>query len=207
MVCALFPACLDKANDVSLYIAGHVAPDDQCILTPENNFVLSPGRLDLSFPQVTYTLRPLFSSQIVTRGATGMADPNVVVVEGATVRILDADSNPLYGEDDQGYVAEGTTVVPSATGSGPGRSVGSLLIIPPSVSADLLNRVGRQGLIYASVKPFGHTLGDVSLDADAFLWPIRLCSGCLRACIDATSSGEKICDLGQDFSAAIDDCS
>ncbi len=205
---ALFSACVDDADGVSVYISGHVAPDDECTVSPDNALI-SSGRLDLSFEQVKYELHALYINQLLNRSSTAppRPDPNPFRVEGAVVRVLDADRNPLYGAGDGGYTVDGTTTVPSGGTDGPGRAVGDLRIIPPSVSADLLNRVGQDGTIYASVEAFGRTLGDTRVRLDAFLWPIQLCFGCLRACADSGSAETTFCYPGQDNSVPVDDCS
>ena len=208
IILLILSGCVDDADGVSVFVSGHVAPDDQCVFSPENDFYLGPGVLDLSFDQANYFLHPLYNNQLVSRSSVAplQADPNSVRIEGAVVRILDGDRNPVYGPDDQGYTAEGTTVVPSAGTDGPGRRVGNLHIIPPNIGADLRSRIGTSGLIYASVKPFGKTNGDVDVELDEFLWPIRLCNECLRGCIDPGSSAE-LCFVGQDSVAPVDDCS
>lgn len=91
---------------------------------------------------------------------------------------------------------------------------GSIAVDP----TDPTSRVGRQrdedgSVIYneltvvASVRPFGETLANVSVESDEFQWPIDLCGDpyCLSACVAGTDIEASIpCTVGQDLYSLVE---
>lgn len=191
---SLFVGCVDDADNVSVYVSGHVSTDEECILNISNPLLLY-GVLDISLSR-TYVLHPLYNNQLLDRSSTAplRVDTNGVIIEGAEVRILNANREEIIPT----YTVPGTVFIPSSGNDGPGQQIGTLIIIPNQVGDQIATIAGDGATVFAAVKAFGTTNGDVAVETDEWLWPIDLCNGCLAQCRAEGEEDTKNCTYGQD---------
>lgn len=64
----------------------------------------------------------------------------------------------------------------------PSRGVAKVDVIPTAYAEQLQQFVGSQVLV--EVQMFGTTLGDVDVEFQPYLYPIRICDGCMSLCLD-----------------------
>ncbi len=178
-------ACLGMAggcedSGATVFIAGAVLADEgDCTVTPGNTFLLR-GAYDRS-GMGHYTIFPVYVNQIRSRTTPLGTDTNGVHITDAEVELQATDGTALSlpGLPNPFTVAT-NAFVPSASGSTPGRGVGSIELIPIVYSAAL----PPAGTIIASVRAFGETNGTVDVETDDFRFPIDICDGCLFMCAE-----------------------
>ncbi len=161
----LNPSCAE--NEVSIFIAGVLSPDEQCEITASPSEPrLSRGILDRSFG-TPYVANLLIGNQLVPRGSSDQlrAETARFRVEGAIVEVQSTDGGTL---DEFSTTASG--VIDPAEGSEPGYGFASVILIPPDVGANE---------VVATVRVFGRTLGGEEIESAEFSFPIELCDKCL----------------------------
>jgi len=214
VLCAALLGGCANTNDVSFFIAGHLAIEGtgaDCTVKVDNDLILR-GTLDVAAPcggrfapRTQYFLFPLYVNQTIDRESSGplRADPNGVFVEGAEVELRNQGGQPLAFAGPNPFTVMASSFVPSAEGTDEARAVGTLEIVPAAYGVELDSVLGGgDATIVASVTAFGHTNGDVSVETGEFLWPIDICHGCLfqetPATADLMASTVLSCQPGQD---------
>jgi hypothetical protein len=179
---ALTPGCAD--NDQSIFVRMVMAPpqnrqNGQCVYTNDPTQPRrSQGSLDVGLSS-TYESMLLVGSQLVARGQTNTtrAEPNHVHLNGAVVRVTDAN-----GKQISEFTALGAGDVDPGANNSPAYGLIQLPIIDAQTSAKIqggLTQGGPAKLVVANVKVFGKTLGGVDLETGEFAFPIQVCLGCL----------------------------
>jgi hypothetical protein len=192
-----FAACVH--NDSSIFVQDVLAPQvvangQGCTFTnaPTQN-VISSGTLDIDF-RYEYSPTYLIGNQLVTEANSQqlMTETSTVTIQGAVVRVTDAQGNQLttFTRLSAGtiYPAVGgvpgyapITVTTIDTGTAAGLCGGlnaTTQCTGTSQSAQILNAGGSIRLItYARF--FGNTLGGKYIESDEFEFPVDVCKGCL----------------------------
>jgi hypothetical protein len=155
------------------------------------------GILDLSVA-TRYIMYPLYMSEIIaSQGRVrGRPEARGLFVDGADIEL----STPGAMAPAFRYRVISTTYVPPASPEGAGFATGTLEILPDAIGAQLAAQLcvpdttdvtdacpvpiwpndpaHRQQLI-ATIRPFGHTMGQVQVSSEPFVYPITLCCHCL----------------------------
>lgn len=198
------------------FVTGHLLPDEECVYSSEagSNPFTPQGVYDVSSGfngadgncDAPYKLRLLVNSFLRpnTDVGIGRAEPNVLLLESAEVRLMDISratisfdrgENPLPNPF---LVTTNGSLFPS-DGDEPSRTVAFVETIPSAYAEQLDTFDGLQ--ILAEVQIFGTTTGDVDVDLKPFTYTIQICDGCLTVCggcITADDSpddiyGEGVC--------------
>lgn len=121
--------------------------------------------------------------------STGRAEPNVLLITHADVRIMnknqetmgfvDGDGVPISDLPNPYRVQTASSLAPS-TGSDPSTGVVEIEAIPLAYAEMLTDYSGDSILL--EVQVFGTTTGDVDVDFRPFLYPLAICTGCLSRC-------------------------
>jgi hypothetical protein len=182
----------------SAYVTFNIPPKSTCEVTPDSDKFLPIGIYDIGtagnksdFCKHSYFMHLVVTSNLKAnaRDSTGRAEPNVLQISGAVVRLMDKDERELSFEDDSGAadplrpnpfrVRTSNTLAP-ATGTTPSTGVVAVEAIPKSY-ADKLTKFSGDSIL-AEVQVEGTTTGDVDIDFKPFVYPIQICRGCLTLC-------------------------
>ncbi len=235
--------CVD--NEVSFFIQQGQVPQPSgtsgCVVTSEPDALhRNQGLLDLAL-STRYVLNPLYRSEVLSsaRRTSGRPEMRGIFVDGADIELrdpanTDPTASPLFR-----YRVVSTAFVPPATAESPGYGFGNLELIPASVGATLRDQLcppnlstvsaqcpvptwpdTRQQLV-VTVRPFGHTMGEVYVSGSHYTYPITLCCHCLVTfsaagddptrdgpdCSATTTVSTTTCDPGQDDAVDCRACS
>jgi hypothetical protein len=192
-----FAACVH--NDSTIFIQDVLAPQQvsngqACVYTSATTqAVISSGRLDIDF---SYEYQPWFlvGNQMVAEANSAqlVTETSTVTLQGAVVRITDAQGNQLTTFT---RLAAGT--VYPAVGGVPGYAPISVTTIDigttsalcggisatnqcagTGTAAKILNAHGSVRLV-TYTRFFGNTLGGKYVESDEFEFPVDVCKGCL----------------------------
>jgi hypothetical protein len=189
------------------FVSAAVAPDEECVYSPEpganaqipigeydvfTGFNGSDGACDSPYLlalQVYSCLRGVDDTLQIHSAEVRLQDVNKATI--LFDRFGDALPNPFL-------VTSNATILRMG-GEGPWPGVASVEVIPTPYAEQLDGFDGEQ--LLAEVTLFGTTLGDVDVELKPFIFPIRICYGCLTVCaadlpLDATDDeiyGEGMC--------------
>jgi hypothetical protein len=180
---ALTPACAD--NDQSIFIRDVLAPPSNrqngtCVYTPDPTAtMISEGVLDVGLSQV-YNVMLIVGSQMIQRGDSinTRAESNRVHINGATVKVTDANGSKTYGD----FSTLGSGFLDTQLNNIPGWGLAGVSAIDAPTGAKIaaeLTAFGPEKQVVANIKLFGKTLGGVDLESGEFQFPIKVCKGCL----------------------------
>jgi hypothetical protein len=201
---AVAPGCV--ANEVSFFIVQNqqpIAVGTTCTagVDPASAH-LNEGTLDVTMRD-NYVMYPLFRSELQSTAmpTANRAEMRGLFVDGAVVRLYRNDptseSNRLIpGEDPRGHTVYFTAFVPPSAGGAVSYAVGQFELIRPQDVAMLQAEVcagtstptaacpvptyqSHPVRIYAVIEPFGHTMGEINIDAGPYTYPITVCCHCL----------------------------
>ena len=202
------------------YVTVNVPPDDECVGDPDTELFISSGLYDIALGgssrsracQDAYYMLLKVNSALKQNGseAIGRAEPNVLMLSDAEVRLIDVEQQATIGFDDlpNPFRVKVNNFLPPASGSEPQSGIVRVEAIPIGYDEQLSDYVGKQ--ILAEVQIFGTTLGDVAVDFSVFEFPIRICDGCLTRCLSedfdegADPAATGGCLDGQDGRLCID---
>jgi hypothetical protein len=190
-------ACAPEGS--SAYVSFNVPPDSSCIVQPSSDIFIASGTWDIGRTKSTtdFCKHPYFMHLIVNsslkanaRDSTGRAEPNVLQINEADVRLMDkekqtinflkTDKTPDAARPNPFRVQTANTLPPSA-GRDPSRGVVSVEAIPRAYADKLNSFVDDKVLV--EVQIFGTTTGDVDIDFKPFVFPVSICRGCLSPCV------------------------
>jgi hypothetical protein len=185
------------------FVTFNLMPNSQCVYSPDvgvNNFFpigqydISPGFGEDSEGNPTevcdspYFVHLLVNSFLRPNAdpALGRAEPNILQLHSAEVKLMSIDNQALGFTDDEGNrlpnpfrVTTNNSLTP-ATGSTPATGVAAIEVIPSDYAPYLEMFDGSQ--IKAEIQIFGTTTGDVDIEFKPFIYPIAICWGCLTIC-------------------------
>jgi len=189
-IASLLAGCAPESN--SAYVSVAVPLDENCIAKPNSEVFLSAGSYDIAlggipgsnYCQKSYYMHLVVNSQLKSNSndAIGRAEPNVLQITDAEVRLIDVEQQGIIVFDDlpNPFRVKANNSLPPTTGREPQPGVVSVEAIPIGYDTQLRDYVGEQ--ILAEVTIFGTTIGDVPVDFKPFEFPIRICNGCMTAC-------------------------
>lgn len=177
------PACVD--NDQSIYVRQVMAPPQQqsggggCLYQADQSQpALFEGTLDIALTN-SYQAVLLIGNQMIQRGdnLNTRAEPNKAHVDGAVVRVTDADGNDI-----REFTSPASGFADAANGVVANFGLASVTLIDTATVVAIGSKVRTDNngmLVLANIKVFGETLGGVDLESGEFQFPIRVCRGCL----------------------------
>jgi hypothetical protein len=190
----------------SIFIAGNLLPDDDCLIETGNTRLLR-GVLNVQ-RRGAYSVHLVVASQLIDRASDSplRADPNIVLITGGEIELRDAAGStlPFPGLPNPFTIATSIVVPSTEDKSTPAEAVGDLQVIPPvyvqALAAQLGDDPAAVEVVVVSVKMFGETTGGVEVEADEWLWPVDICQGyCTYRCPDdPMDEGTPCCTEGQD---------
>ena len=195
------------------YVSFVVPPGPDCIVPINASKFIAVGTFDILKAGVKTPLKgvkekdlpenlcsnPYMMSMLVNsnlrqnaKAATGRAEPNILQIHSAEVRLMSLDKATLLFERKvdgklvslpNPFVVTANNTLRPSTGTEPSVGVVTVEAIPVPY-ATLLDGF-RDQQILAEVQIFGTTIGDVDIDFKPFTFPIQLCMGCLHRCLKA----------------------
>jgi hypothetical protein len=121
--------------------------------------------------------------------STGRAEPNVLLITHADVRLMDKDQATLSfkakdGTDDatrpNPYRVHTAASLAATTSDKPTTGIVQIAAIPSAYAEKL--RGYADDSILVEIQLFGTTTGDVGVDFRPFVYPLHICSDCLALC-------------------------
>lgn len=198
------------------FVTQHLAPDGECIFEPDNGVFIPIGVYDIasgSSGDRDECSRPYTLSLVVN---SCVAD--VLQLHSAQVTLRDVDRAAIRFDQNETLlpnpflVTTNNSLFPPETAE-PSTAVAFVEAIPTAYAEQLDSFVGHE--LLAEVEIFGTTQHDIDVEARPFVYPIKICSGCLQVCgstiADGTPPeevyGEDICpdNAGADGRMCVDD--
>lgn len=181
----------------SAYVSMNVPVSGDC--TPGDGDVgIATGLYDVlsNGTDKTNCIRPYLMSLFVnsrlkanSQVSTGRAEPNVLQITHADIRLMDKDQATLSfkakdGSDDatrpNPYRVHTAFSIAPTTNEEAATGVAQIEAIP-SVYAEKLRGYADDSIL-VEVQLFGTTTGDVDVDFRPFVYPLSICSDCLSTC-------------------------
>lgn len=199
-------ACAPEGS--SAYVTFNIPPDDTCVYMPSASLFTPVGQYDVGdgghAPNCrhSYFMHLLVNSNLKSnaRAATGRAEPNVLQIMEADVRLMNKNQETLPFKKADGSldpalpnpfrIQTANSLFPTTT-SEPSTGVVAVEAIPKAYASHLTGFADDKILI--EVQIFGTTTGDVDIDFKPFVYPVAICRGCLSKCL-----GDLTGDLTKD---------
>lgn len=179
------------------FVTYNLQPDANCVVSPEmgTNLFIPIGSYDISSGyngdtdncNSPYVLHLLVNSYLRSNGdpTQGRAEPNVLQLHSAEVRLMDINRNTLAFDQEEDALPNPFLVTTSNSlfptdGTNPSTAVAAVETIPSAYAPQLTNFDGGQ--ILAEIQVFGTTTGDVDVDFKPFVYTIQICDGCMTLC-------------------------
>jgi hypothetical protein len=183
------------------FVTQHLAPDRECIVEPDRSVFIPVGVYDISSGSSgngdecsrPYTLSLLVNSCV----------DDVLQLHSAEITLRDIDRAVIRFDQNETrlpnpfLVTTNSSLFPPETAA-PSTAVAFVEAIPTAYAEQLDGFVGQE--LLAEVEIFGTTQHDIDIEARAFVYPIKICSGCLQVCgstIAAETPPEEI--YGEDI--------
>lgn len=185
--------CAD--NESSLFIAGVMLPEDDCVFEPdESATLLFSGIMDVAVAR-TYAMPLLIGNQLIARGDAEKLRTETarIVIRGAVVTVLAVAGNTVLDS----FTTNASGFVHPSSGENPGYGVSLVNAIPQRLNLALA--AGETRELNIAVNVFGDTLGGDEVESSTFTFPVFACNGCLLDCSTANPA-DGTCD----FSAEAD---
>ncbi len=226
--CIVLGACV--RNDQSLFIRQVVAPPtvgegERCKYTSDiSQPILSSGILDAGLRNV-YTAVFLVGNQLLaqTNKDQVRAESSRISIQGAEVHVFD-----VSGDELKSFTRSATGFVDPSDGINPGYAVVGVDVLDSasieSASSGIKRGETRRRMV--TVRIFGTSLGNTSVESNEFSFPIDICKGCLvtfpadaddpliegpdchgTSTSTSTTSASSPCYLGQDQTVTCRQCS
>lgn len=133
----------------------------------------------------SYTMSLVLNSNLKAnaREATGRAEPNVLLITHADVRLMDSAENTLdFSNADfpNPYRVQTAASLPPTTSSTPQTATVQIEAVPKVYAKRLTNYDGKNVLVEVTLA--GTTTGDVDVEFRPFLFPLVICKGCMSYC-------------------------
>lgn len=202
-VTCLLGMCVSCAPEgPSAYIDFNLVPDQECVYDPTGDVSLyygvgyydiaesgGPDGEDERFCARPYTLSLRVNSGLRSNvdQELGRAEPNVLQVNRVEVTLMTLQQEVLSFPDAEVTLPNPFRVTTTFTldptdSDEPSRGVARVDVVPAQYASQLSQFVGDQILV--EVQMFGTTLGDVDVEFQPYLYPIRICDGCMSLCLE-----------------------
>jgi len=166
------------------FTAAILAPDEECVLSADSRKIPT-GLYDVSSGfdgeggscDAPYVVAVLLYSCL-----QGIND--TLQIHSAQVRLQDINRSTIafdrFTPLPNPFLVTSNTAIFPMRDDGPSPGVAAVEIIP-TVYAEQLDGFDGQQLL-AEIQLFGTTVGDVDVELEPFVYPIRICNGCLTLC-------------------------
>jgi hypothetical protein len=218
-------ACAPEGS--SAYVSRNLPLDGDCTPMFDGNAGIATGSYDVGDDRATGCVHSYMMSLLVNsslkanaRDSTGRAEPNVLLITHADVRIMNKNeetlnfllpnksADPLYPNPYRVHTA--ASLEPTVSASEASTGYVQIEAIPKAYASKLTGYNGNSILL--EVQVFGTTTGDVDVDFRPFLYPLVICTGCMSSCYGdiksdtvTTTTGDGCQDNGaQDGRRCID---
>ncbi|MET0390176.1 MAG: hypothetical protein ABW321_29660 [Polyangiales bacterium] len=203
---SLSGACAPEGS--SAYVSRNVPLNTGC--TPDvDDLGIATGIYDIGSTDAridcvhSYYMNLFLNSNLKSNAfeSTGRAEPNVLLITHADVRLMNKNQETMGFIDADGvaisalpnpYRVQTASSLSPSTGSEPATGIVEIEAIPQAY-APMLDTY-RGDSILLEVQVFGTTTGDVDVDFRPFLYPLAICAGCLSRC-RSEFTGDKAADL------------
>jgi hypothetical protein len=225
---SLLIACAPEGS--TAYVSKNLILDSSCHVNIDDDEFLAVGDYDIAGStsaksaacQQSYFMHLVVNSNLKANAnpATGRAEPNVLVIKEAEVRLVDIQQQATISFNRKANVlpnpfrVKANNTLPPSTGTDPQQGEVPIEAIPVGYASQLTDYVNKQ--IMAEVQIFGTTIGDIDVDFATFSFPVRICQGCLTRCLSDFPAGSSDADIygdtcddngGQDGRLCVDpDC-
>jgi hypothetical protein len=180
---AMAPGCTHDNSTLFVYevLAPQlVATGQSCVYTSDPGQIrISQGTLDVALRD-EYDAEFLLASQLIPLGdpTSAKIETQYFQVQGAVVRITDADGNDL-----KSFTRLASATIPPSTGSAPSYAPIGMIILDHDtiLSADVQNAVrsGQHKRLVTYTRFFGVTLGGTYVESGEYEFPVDVCYTCL----------------------------
>jgi hypothetical protein len=198
----------NRFPDKGLQIAAMLPPDENCLLSADQEVRLLRGTYDIAYRDprtgqgVDYLIAPLLQSYLISSALEFQGEQSNLQVQNFDITIVLPDGvvPTLPGDLVNPYrVSTSAVLAANEPGGDASQEIAAATGIPADYQDALLQLVAETGFtsIRLDIIAVGTTIGGFTQRSPAFSWPIDICEGCLESCAaladDATS-----CLPGQD---------
>jgi hypothetical protein len=204
LVALTFGAC--APDGPAAFVTYNIKPDSSCVYSPDATIYFGTGLYDIAesgdgdgdYCKRPYTVHLLVNSFLRPNANVmiGRAEPNVLQLHSAEVRLMDLSKKTLmFSDGDEGSLPNPFLVTTSnslfpASSTSPSTGIATVEAIPARYAPFLSSFSENNSQILAEIQIFGTTTGDVDVDFKPFTYAIEICDGCLTACADDLGIGE-----------------
>jgi hypothetical protein len=204
MLVAVTVAGCNRFPDNGLQIVANLPPNDNCVLSADQEVRLLRGRYDISYRDPLsggqprdYVIAPLLESYLISNALEFQAEQNNIQVDNFDITILLPDGSlPALPEGLVNPYRVDTSAVLQAgeEGGAPTQEVAAAIGIPASYQSAL------QGIpsVILEIRAGGTTFGGFSQRSAPFRWPVDICEGCLTLPACTIEIAAESCLPGQD---------
>jgi hypothetical protein len=205
------------------FIVQNQVPTAGCVVGTNKNLYQGEGVLDVSLVgggSFAYQLFPLLQNDYPTAGSANAPEPNRMFVRAFRVRVEAADGAPpkvaetidrLANSDLTRSLVEFQQPWAATIEPGGGLLAAAVGVIPSELARQVRNTRALESATFAPVNVRVKAVGqrrDGDVESQEFVFPIRLCDGCLvtnrTACPFAAKNLGNACNVAQD--ALVDCC-
>lgn len=168
-----------EENTEMVIVANLARPAGSCTIRADlTSTSLGSGFLDVGL-KLDYVASLLVANQLTPRGDKEnlRTETMQVSLEGAEVRLLDAEDNLL-----EEFTVPASGVIFPEPATGPGLGIATVTLVPSttgSALAEELENSGQRRTLIAEAKVYGRTLGGLEVESGMFTYVIQVCEGCL----------------------------
>jgi hypothetical protein len=196
----LAPACAD--NESSLYIIGCLVPDEQCVVEPSTDSLVSQrGTLDVAYRGSGYRCHLLMGNQLAPLGNDSLrTETSRMHIESFDVRILRRAADGTEVEEEVFSAPAAGFIDPGQAPSAGYGGVDALLLDPATATRLAQPTDGFLNELVAEVTARGRTLGGTEVESAPWRYAITVCDGCTcgAACGPDEMDAKADCQFGLD---------
>jgi len=174
MVLAGPTGCVTNESSFFVEHALALGADAECVFEADLPSY-SAGVMDIGVQGAGYGIAVSVANQLASLGDTDLlrTETSYIRLEGAEISIESVSG----GSSVDAFTLPLVDTIPPSSGNEPGRAVAFFNLVPPGA-------IDETGTYLISMRLFGHTLGGTSIEAGEFTWPLTVCDGCLKTCLD-----------------------
>lgn len=199
----------NRFPDKGLQIAAMLPPDNNCLLSADQDVRLLRGIYDIAYRDpstgqpVDYLIAPLLQSYLISSALEFQGEQSNLQVDNIDITIVLPDGvvPTLPGDLVNPYRVSTTAILPANEAGGDvSQEVAVATGIPADYQDAIRELVAETGFTSMTlhVTAGGTTIGGFSQRSPAFLWPVDICEGCLDDCA-ALVDDNTSCLPGQDI--------
>lgn len=202
---SLLVGCAPEGS--SAFVTKNLSVNSDCTAQTDD-LGLPTGKYDVTGPDAgsgacvnSYFMNLLVNSNLKANAnaPTGRAEPNVLLITYADIRLMDKNQATLNFKDAKlpnPYRVRTASSLDPSTSDIAVTTIVPIEAIPKAYTGRLANYKNDSILIEVTLG--GTTTGDVDVDFRPFLFPVSICTGCLSRCMNSFSSDKEIATLNAD---------